>query len=90
MSSFLLGAAVFIALITAVCLYRVAKGPTVFDRMIAAGLVGTNGLILLVVIGFIYNRIEVFIDIAIAYALLNFIVAIVLGKYFERTGEKPR
>jgi len=90
MNSFLVGAGVFIAVLAAVCLYRVAVGPTVFDRMIAAGLVGSNGLILMVVIGFIYGRIEMFVDIAITYALLNFIVAIVLGKYFERTGEKPR
>jgi len=86
----LLAIALAIILITAVCLYRVIVGPTVFDRMLAAGLVGTNGLILLVLIGFLYRRIEMFLDIAVTYALLNFIIAIVLGKYFERTGEKPR
>ena len=89
MSLFLLVIAILITLLTAVCLYRVAVGPTIFDRIIAAGLVGTNGLILLVVIGFIYQRISLFVDIAIAYALLNFVVAIVLGKYFERGSEKP-
>ena len=89
MSLFLLGIAILIALLTAVCLYRVAVGPTIFDRIIAAGLVGTNGLILLVVIGFIYQRISLFVDIAIVYALLNFVVVIVLGKYFERGSEKP-
>ena len=30
-----------------------------------------------------------FIDIAIAYALLNFIIVIVFAKYFKRTKEKP-
>ena len=89
MSLFLLGIAILIALLTAVCLYRVAVGPTIFDRVLAAGLVGTNGLILLVVIGFTYQRIEMFVDIAIVYALLNFVVAIALGKYFERGSEKP-
>jgi len=89
MSSFLLGIAILIALLTAACLYRVAVGRTIFDRIIAAGLVGTNGLILLVVIGFIYQRIEMFVDIAIVYALLNFVVAIILGKYFEQRREKP-
>jgi len=89
-NSLLLGVAIIIALLTTLCLYRVITGPTVFDRMLAAGLIGTNGLILLVIIGFIYRRIDMFIDIAITYALLNFIIAIVLGKYFERTGEKPR
>ena len=90
MSSLWLGVAILVALLTAVSLYRVAAGPTVFDRVIAAGLVGTNGFILLVLIGFIYGRIDMFVDIAIAYALLNFIMSIVFGKYFERRGEKPR
>jgi multicomponent Na+:H+ antiporter subunit F len=90
MNSILLGVTIFIAVLTAISLYRVAVGPTVFDRIIAAGLVGTNGFILLVLIGFIYSRIDMFVDIAIAYALLNFVMAITFGKYFERGGEKPR
>ena len=84
MNSFLLGITIFIAVITAACLYRLAVGKTIFDRIIAAGLVGTNGFILLTLIGFIFGRIDMFIDIAIAYALLNFVVIIVLGKYFDR------
>ena len=89
MSAFLLGAAIIIAIITTACLYRIAAGKTIFDRIIAAGLVGTNGFILLILIGFIFRRINMFIDIAIAYALLNFVVIIVLGKYFDRVREKP-
>ena len=89
MSTFLLGVTIFIAIITAACLYRIAVGKTIFDRIIAAGLVGTNGFILLILIGFIFKRIDMFIDIAIAYALLNFVVIIVLGKYFDRVREEP-
>jgi multicomponent Na+:H+ antiporter subunit F len=88
MSSLLLGIAVFIALLIILSLYRVIAGPTLFDRVIAAGLIGTKGAILLTLIGFIYGRIEMFIDLALTYALLNFIGAIALGKYFElREGE---
>ncbi len=90
MNTFFLSIAILIALLTAVCLYRVAVGPTVFDRVISAGLVGTNGVILLVLIGFIYGRVDMFVDIAIIYALLNFIVVIALMKYFERRGEKSQ
>ena len=89
MSSFLLAITVLVAIITAACLYRVAVGRTIFDRIIAAGLVGTNGFILLVLIGFLFERIAMFVDIAIAYALLNFVIMIVLAKYFERSKEKP-
>jgi len=89
MSSFLLSIAIFIALLTAAAMYRVAVGKTIFDRIIAAGLVGTNGFILLVLIGFIFGRISMFVDLAIAYALLNFVIVIVLGKYFDRKLEEP-
>ena len=88
MSSFLLTVTVIIAMLTAACLYRVAAGKTLFDRIIAAGLVGTNGFIILILIGFLFERVNMFIDIAIAYALLNFVVVIVLGKYFDRGGER--
>ena len=50
MSSFLLGITIFIALLTVAGLYRVAVGKTIFDRIIAAGLVGTNGFILLILV----------------------------------------
>jgi len=89
MNSFLLGVTIFIAIVTAACLYRLAVGKTVFDRIIAAALVWTNGFILLILIGFLFERINMFIDIAIAYALLNFIIMIVLAKYFESSKEKP-
>ena len=89
MNTFLLGATIAVAIITAASLYRLAVGKTVFDRIIAAGLVGTNGFIMLALIGFLFRRIDMFIDIAIAYALLNFVIMIVLAKYFERSKEKP-
>ena len=88
MQAFLLTVTVVIAIITATCLYRIAVGKTIFDRIIAAGLVGTNGFIILTLIGFLYERIDMFIDIAIGYALLNFITVIVIAKYFRRSGEK--
>lgn len=89
MNSLFLGIVIFIAVLTAVCLYRVAIGPTVFDRVLVAGLIGTNGFIMLVLIGFIYGRIDMFLDIAVVYALLNFVGTVALGKYFERRRE-PR
>jgi multicomponent Na+:H+ antiporter subunit F len=88
MGSFLLAITIFIALLTTAAMYRVAAGRTIFDRVIAAGLVGTNGFILLTLIGFIFRRIDMFVDLAIAYALLNFVIVIVLGKYFDRGRER--
>lgn len=84
------GVAILIVILTVVGLYRAAVGPTVFDRLLAAGWLGTNGLILLVLTGFLYGRIEMFIDIAIAYALLNFVITVALLKFFDRRGARNR
>ncbi len=81
--------AIYLVLILSLPIYRVIKGPTVFDRIIAAGLIGTNTTMLLAVIGFGFERIEMFIDLAIVYALLNFIGTIAASKYLER-GRRTR
>ncbi len=71
--------------------YRVLKGPTVFDRMLGVGMIGTKTVMLICLAGFLYQRrIDMFIDIALAYALLNFIGAIVVAKYVDRTRGEAR
>ena len=45
--------------------------------------IGTKTAVLLVLIGTIYGRVEMFVDIALAYALLNFIVTIAAARYFQ-------
>lgn len=64
-------------------LYRVVKGPTFFDRVLAVNLIGTKVVVLLVLIDFLYNRPE-FVDISLAYALINFIGTIAILKLKER------
>lgn len=80
---------VILGLVMLLPLQRVIRGPTVFDRIIAAGLIGTDGILLLVLLGFMYERVDMFIDIAIAYALLNFISVIAASKYLEHRRQKP-
>jgi len=75
--------AVILASVMLMPLYRVVRGPTLFDRIISVGLMGTNGILVLAVVGFVYNRIDAFIDLAIAYALLNFVGTVAVGKYLE-------
>ncbi len=84
---FIAFAALLVFLIT-LPLYRVVRGPTTFDRIIAAGLIGTKGILILCLIGFAYKRIDMFIDLAVVYALLNFVGTVATAKYFERKGEK--
>lgn len=61
---------------------RALRGPTVFDRLLAANSVGTLAVLLLSVIGFLNGRPE-FLDLAIVYALLNVIGVIAVLKFFQ-------
>ncbi|ADR18438.1 multisubunit sodium/proton antiporter, MrpF subunit [Calditerrivibrio nitroreducens DSM 19672] len=64
-------------------LYRLIKGPTFFDRVLAVNLIGTKVVVLLVLIDFLYDRPE-FVDISLAYALINFVGTIAILKLKEK------
>jgi multicomponent Na+:H+ antiporter subunit F len=64
-------------------LFRVVRGPTTFDRIMGVNVIGTKTTVLLVIIGTIYGRVEMFVDIALAYALLNFIATLAASRYFQ-------
>ena len=84
MESFFLVAAVYLSLIMVLSLYRAVFGPTVLDRMIGVNAIGSKTTALLVLIGLIYQRVEMFIDIALAYACLNFIAVLAASRYFQK------
>lgn len=63
--------------------YRLLLGRTSFDRLLAASAIGTNAVVLLVLIGFVFERPDSFVDLALSYALLNFIGTVAVGKYLE-------
>ena len=64
-----------------ICLWRIALGPTAFDRILAVNAVGSLVIISITIHGFLMGRPE-FIDIAILYALINFIGTIAILKLF--------
>ena len=84
MNPFLVGVLVAIPLVIIVTLYRVWRGPSVFDRLVAVALVSVNSVVVLVVVGFALGRPVLFLDIALGVALLAFLLPIALGKYVER------
>jgi multicomponent Na+:H+ antiporter subunit F len=84
MSLVLLGVAIFVSLLIGVNFIRVYLGPTIYDRLVGVGAIGTNAVILLALIGFIYQRPDGFLDLAITYAILNFIGVVAIAKYLER------
>ena len=75
--------AIVLSVIIPLPFYRVLKGPTIFDRLLGASAIGTKTLVLVCLIGFLYGRIEMFVDIALAYAILNFIGLIAVARYFQ-------
>ena len=74
------GLAILFALVLAVV--RALRGPTVFDRLLAANSIGTAAILLLAVFGFITERPE-FLDIGITYALLNLIGTLAVLKFIR-------
>ena len=81
--SIVMGTALFLMMIPMV--YRIWVGPTPFDRMLAVNVIGTKTAVLLVIFGTLFGRVDMFVDFAIAYALLNFVSAIVVSRYLNRT-----
>ena len=69
-------------------MYRVIKGPTAIDRIVAVNVIGTKTTVLLVVVGTLFGRVDMFVDFALAYALLNFIASITASRYFFKS--RPR
>jgi multicomponent Na+:H+ antiporter subunit F len=65
-------------------LYRAIAGPTLLDRIMGVNAVGSKTAVFLVIIGLLYERVDMFVDIALAYALLNFIAVIGASKYFHK------
>ena len=75
--------------------YRCLAGPTILDRLVGVNAIGSKTIVMLIFIGLIYKRVDMFIDIALAYAMLNFIAILAAARYFQKqkgvydeTGEK--
>ena len=83
MEKFFLTVALGICFLVLLVLYRVVFGPGVFNRVAAISAVGTKTLIILLIVGFLYRRVDMFVDISIVYALLNFIGCVAVAKYLE-------
>ncbi len=70
----------------AMALGRALLGPTIYDRLLAANMFGTKTVLLLSVVAFLYGRPD-FLDLALVYALINFIGVIAVLEFIrERTG----
>ena len=77
-------AALFVTL-AVMMLYRAIKGPTNQDRVLAVNVLGTNTVDILVLLGAALGE-PWFLDIALVYALLNFLMSIAISKFTVERG----
>lgn len=86
MNSFFLFVLITVTALMVAYLYRVVRGPTVFDRVLGLNGISTKAIVLLVVIGTVYDRVDMFVDISTGYALLNLVGALAIAKFLEERG----
>lgn len=79
---FMLGSAFLIIVSMALMLGRLFGGPTLYDRLLAVNSFGTKTVLFLCVFCFIIDRPDG-VDIALLYALMNFIATIAVLKFFN-------
>ncbi len=61
---------------------RAALGPTLFDRILALNMFGTKTVLLIAVVGFLTGRPD-FLDLALLYALMNYIGTITVLRFLK-------
>lgn len=86
MKIFFFSVLLVLAILIGVYLYRVLQGPTIFDRVLGLNGISTKAIILLVLMGVVFERVDMFIDISTGYALLNLVGALAVAKYLEQQG----
>lgn len=89
-----LAASAAILMTLGLALARAMLGPTLFDRIAAINMFGTKTVLLIAVLAFVSNRPDL-LDIALVYALINFIgvvavLRLITYRDFHSTGEPTR
>ena len=79
----LIAATLAILVVMMMAIIRAFAGPTTYDRVLAVNMFGTKTVLLISLLGFVMGRPE-FLDIAIVYALINFISVIGVLRYSNR------
>lgn len=75
-------AAIAILVAMALALVRAFMGPTLYDRILSVNVFGTKTVLFIAILGFLMGRPE-FLDVALVYALINFIAIIAVLRFFE-------
>jgi multicomponent Na+:H+ antiporter subunit F len=81
-------AGTLVLLLTIPFIYRAIRGPTLFDRVVALNGMGTLVPVLMILIGLMYDRVDMFVDVAIALFLLNLFTTLLIGRYVRDQAEQ--
>lgn len=68
--------------------FVIVKGPTMIDRVIGANVIGTMVVSLIVLVGIILDKLDMYVDLALTYALLNFLTSLVAGRFLKHVVKK--
>ncbi len=79
--------AIALIVVMAMAIARALLGPTIYDRILAVNLFGTKTVLLIAVVSYIFGRPD-FLDVALIYALINFISVIAVLRFFEYGSSK--
>jgi multicomponent Na+:H+ antiporter subunit F len=77
-----IAASISILIVMALALLRAVTGPTLYDRILAVNMFGTKTVLFIAVLGFLRGRPD-FLDIALVYAMINFIGLVAVLRFFE-------
>lgn len=84
-STLLFVGAVGVVFVSVLLLGRVMIGPTMQDRVIALNVIGSNAVVVIALLAGAMNE-PAFLDIALVYALLNFLMSIAISKFTVERG----
>jgi len=83
-----LTAAMVIGVLILASLIQAARAESMLDRLLAIALTAANSLVLLVLIGFVFERPAFFGDVGLAYALLAFLFPVAFAKFLETEADR--
>ena len=89
MEKFIICVGIVLLVLMLATLVRVILGPSTIDRLVGANVIGTKAMLLIIIMGTLQGRVEMYVDIALAYALLNFITSVAAARFFQRNRDVP-
>ena len=86
METFFLCILIGIILLTLMMVVFLFRGNSVYDRFIGILVISTKVILILILIGFVDGRRDMYVDIAISYGILGFISSVIVAKFMGQRG----